>query len=123
MRTRLRKMSGRRWRFTARVASFSNIGYGRRQPARVVLLKDVRHRGEEVADHVWVEAGYWSDELRVGDLVEIQALVYHYPKQNKHDYALGQAWLLDVLQETRPTTEDGVPATDAVRNGAAHRYA
>lgn len=123
MRTRLRKMSGRRWRFTARVTSFSKVGYKRRQSARSVLLKDVRHRGEEVADHVWVEAGYWSDELRVGNLIEIQALVYHYPKGNKYDYALGQAWLLDVLQETRPTTEGGVRTTDAVRSGAEHRYA
>ena len=100
MRESLRKLHGKRIRVTARVGRKNrNRLLGRRKPFEVVLLTDVRHRGALVAEHLWIEAGYWSESLQEGDLIAIRASVRYYKTRHKVDYALGKAWLLDVLEE------------------------
>ena len=92
MRTELRALSGRRLRFTARVGRRSNRRT--RSGNQTILLEDIRHRGQVVADHIWVSAGYWSEGLEQGDEVVLQAGVRSYRKGDSHDYSLGNVWLL-----------------------------
>ena len=115
MREGLKKLHGKRIRVTARIGRKNrNRLIGRRKPFEVVLLTDVRHRGAQVAEHLWIESGYWCESLQEGDLVAIRASVRYYKTRNKEDYALGKAWLLDVLSPA----EEAPNADDAVWSGA-----
>ena len=100
MREKLKALSGRRLRFTARVGrrrrSLTRAG----NPIPSILLEDIRHQGEVVSDHVWVRDGYWNKGLKKGDLITLQAGVGSYlSKANRkghREYRLDNVWLIDV---------------------------
>ena len=88
MRMKLRRLRGKRKRFTALF-----LRRERRAGLDLVLLTNVSRRGEEVADHVWVEDGYWSRDWEDGDKVRVEARIEEYERRSgRRDYRLRDLW-------------------------------
>ena len=106
MRAKLRKLDGKRCRFTC-VVGERKTRYTRAGNRKdLVKLLRVHRRGELVTDHTWVEDGYWSRGAKRGDLLHIEARVCIYIKRVRgsekrgkrevveQDYGLKDLWPL-----------------------------
>lgn len=87
MRIKLKKLSGKaRARFKCVFQERVTKGNGQ---LKLVLLRDVRRRGERITDHMWVEDGFWSRDWEPGDRVKIEARVEEYVRRDgSRDYRL-----------------------------------
>lgn len=82
MRMKLGKLKAQRKRFTCLF-----LRRERRANMDLVLLTAVRQRGEQVADHLWVEDGYWSRGWHEHDQVRIEGRVEEYVRRSgRRDY-------------------------------------
>ena len=85
MREELKKINGKRLRFTAVVERFGQKSAFRGNPIPTVLLKEVRIVGTDdiVTDHLWFTKGKSWDDTFVGGVVEFDARVGVYEKGYK----------------------------------------
>jgi len=82
MRDRLQPLLGQRLRFTALVQQKDNRrGYGGGE-VETILLIEVRwaDNGDLLTDHIWKDAGKWSQSLSVGQRITFDATVATYKK-------------------------------------------
>lgn len=82
-RTALAAFTGRgALELTAKVGRYSSRPGRRGTPQATVLLLNIQQEGSGhlLADHVWLDAGQWSRELRPGDRFACRAKVEEYRK-------------------------------------------
>jgi len=78
MRPQLADHNGKRLHFCG---IFARFGLSHQYRHRTVLLTDVTHDGEPVADHLWLdERAFRRLHLQPGDVVQFRAHVVHYKK-------------------------------------------
>lgn len=98
VRMKLGKLSGERRRFTCLFLRRETRVAKSGKSLATVLLTDVRRRGELLADHIWVEDGYWSRDVLEGDMVRVEGRVDEYVKtfrgESRLDYRIRDLWLL-----------------------------
>ena len=80
MRAQLADLAGQRLRFTGRVERFGKKSPGRPTAGETLLVREICHDGQVVADHLWLRAGGWSAALRTGHLFAFDASVKDYNK-------------------------------------------
>lgn len=71
-------------------AVFQRYGFTR-HARKVVVVNQVTHEGELVADHVWIPLGkaLRSLHLKAGNLIQFEARVIRYVKDNPHIFFYG----------------------------------
>ena len=90
---------------------------------KLVLLRDVRRRGERITDHMWVEDGFWSRDWKPGDRVKIEARVEEYVRRDgSRDYRLRDVYGVwnyrKAAEATAAVTAKEAAAAAAAKNGA-----
>ena len=73
---------------------------------KFVVLGNVSRGGEVLADHLNVRSGFWSRELKKGDVICVEGTVCEYFRRNtgNTDYGLKDAWVVKNYGETDATT-------------------
>ena len=120
MRIKLKKLVGKsRARFKCVFEERVTKGNGK---MKLVLLRDVRRRGERITDHMWVEDGFWSRDWVPGDRVKIEARVEEYVRRDgSRDYRLRDVWCIWNYRKAAEATaaaNAAAAAEAAAKNGA-----
>lgn len=108
MRAQLADLAGQRLRFTGRVERFGKKSGGRGPAVETLLVREICHDGQAVADHLWFTAGVWSAALRTGHLFAFDARVENYNKgyqgrkslsgrPRERDYGLARPSKVEIL--------------------------
>ena len=85
MRNFLSERHGQKISVVAKVSKFGQIYTARGEPKQTILLTQIWHCNQRVADHLWVLGGEWSKGLRIGDVFMTSARVIKYPKGFKDE--------------------------------------
>lgn len=82
MREELEKLEGKRFSIIATVKEFSTKSAYRGPPLQTILLIDVLDyaTGKLLTDHLWMTAGKWSANIKIGDLAKFDARSDDYVK-------------------------------------------
>jgi hypothetical protein len=117
-RVALGKREGERLRFSAKASRFgSRVGHDGRT-VRTIMLSEVHEAGSDavLTEHLWLDRGKWSAELKIGDRFEFDARVANYikgPVRGKQLYELAIDWQLQ--RPTRVVILEAAPVIRRVR--------